>query len=183
VGREYKYVNFAWPSQAVFDKDPESGARSRARAGGVRRPPEDERIALRCNRKELQLLDSFVANGEFDSRSELMRAALHEFLRNRTIPAVKNPPADPPTGANPVPVYLRPDEVETFRTYGDLLANGQALGDVLAQLVRRGALELKVSELVASARVAVRQAMEERSRFEALEKSGRELERKGFLGR
>ncbi len=128
-------------------------------------------------------MDSFVTSGEFGSRSELMRSALREFLRARTQSAVLDPPTDRPTGAGETLVHLRLDEVETFRSYGELLANGQALGDVLAQLVRRGALELKVSELVASARSAVRQAAEARAQIASLEDSGRDLERRGVVGR
>lgn len=126
-------------------------------------------------------MDSFVSSGEFGTRSELMRAALHEFIRNRTESAVPTPPT--PTGLLEAPVRLRPDEVETFREYGALVANNQPLNDVLAQLVRRGALELQVSELVARARGAVRKAAEERAQVQALETSARDLERQGVVGR
>jgi Arc/MetJ-type ribon-helix-helix transcriptional regulator len=167
----------------VFDKTPdtETGGSSQKRA--YRRPPEDERIALRCNRKELQLLDSFVSSGEFGSRSELMRVALREFLRIRAESAVQTPTPPGSTGLVEAPVRLRQDEVETFREYGALVANDQPLNDVLAQLVRRGALDLQVSELVARARGAVRKAAEERAQVRALETSGRDLERQGVVGR
>ncbi len=167
----------------MFDKNPDTDATVPSRDGRRRRTPEDERIALRCNRRELQLLDTFVVNGEFSSRSELMREALREFLRARTESAVANPPAPGATGPLEVPVRLRPDEAETFRAYGEHLANGQALSDVLAQLVRRGALELKVAELVAAARASLREAAEERARLQALQTSGRDLERQGVVGR
>jgi Arc/MetJ-type ribon-helix-helix transcriptional regulator len=167
----------------VFDKDPETDGRPRPRAAPARRLPEDERIALRCNRKELQLLDSFVANGEFGSRSELMRAALRDFLRGRAQSTVLTAPAAGPSGTVETTVRLRPDELNEFRAYGENLANGQRLDDVLAQLVRRGALELKVTELVTQARLAVRKANEERLRVEQLEESGRDLERRGVVGR
>jgi Arc/MetJ-type ribon-helix-helix transcriptional regulator len=167
----------------VFDKDPDTGTDASVPKRTYRRPPEDERIALRCNRKELQLLDTFVASGEFESRSELMRQALREFLRTRTESAVLTPPTATPTGLLDAPVHLRPDEVETFREYGALVSNDQPLNDVLAQLVRRGALELKVLELVAGARGAVRKAAEERAQVKALETSGRDLERQGVVGR
>jgi Arc/MetJ-type ribon-helix-helix transcriptional regulator len=167
----------------VFDKDPDTGTSASERKRTYRRPPEDERIALRCNRKELQLLDTFVSSGEFESRSELMRAALRQFLRTRTESAVQTPPTPAPTGLIEAPVRLRQDEVETFREYGALVSNDQPLNDVLAQLVRRGALELQVSELVARARGAVRKAAEERAQVKALETSGRDLERQGVVGR
>ena len=167
----------------MFDKDPDTGASVSERKRTYRRPPEDERIALRCNRKELQLLDTFVSSGEFESRSELMRAALRQFLRGRTESAVQTPPTPATAGLIESPVRLRPDEVETFREYGALVSNDQPLNDVLAQLVRRGALELQVSELVGRARGAVRKAAEERAQVQALETSGRDLERQGVVGR
>jgi Arc/MetJ-type ribon-helix-helix transcriptional regulator len=167
----------------VFDKAADTGTVASKTKRTYRRPPEDERIALRCNRRELQLLDSFVGSGEFESRSELMRAALHAFLRNRTESAALTPPNPSSTGLIEAPVRLRQDEVETFREYGALVSNDQPLTDVLAQLVRRGALELQVSELVARARGAVRKAAEERAQVKALETSGRDLERQGVVGR
>lgn len=147
------------------------------------RGPEDQRIALRCNRKELQLLDSLVANGEFESRSELMRTALHEFLRSRALTLVTSRPAPRPTDLVEVPVRLRNAEAETFRAYGNLVANGRDLGDVLAELVRRGDLELKVSELVERARRSRREDAEARERLDALARSGDDLERRGVVGR
>jgi Arc/MetJ-type ribon-helix-helix transcriptional regulator len=167
----------------VFDKDPETRTGASVPKRSYRRPPEDERIALRCNRRELQLLDTFVSSGEFESRSELMRAALRDFLRTRTASAVRTPPTPSPTGLVEAPVRLRQDEVENLREYGALVSNDQPLSDVLAQLVRRGALELQVSELVARARTAVRAAAEERAQIKALETSGRDLERQGVVGR
>ncbi|MGC2289643.1 MAG: ribbon-helix-helix domain-containing protein [Thermoplasmata archaeon] len=167
----------------MFDKTPDTGTDAPVPKRTYRRPPEDERIALRCNRKELQLLDTFVSSGEFGSRSELMRTALREFIRARTESAVLTPPNPAPTGLIEAPVRLRQDEVETFQEYGALVSNDQPLNDVLAQLVRRGALELQVSELVARARGAVRKAAEERAQVKALETSGRDLERQGVVGR
>ncbi len=129
-------------------------------------------------------MDTFVVSGEFESRSELMRAALRSFLRAKTESAVSTNPATPsPTGLLETPVRLRQDEVETFREYSALVSNDQPMTDVLAQLVRRGAVELKVSELVAQAHGAVRRATEERARVQALEESGRDLERRGVVGR
>ena len=148
-----------------------------------RRGPEEERIALRCTRKELQLLDSFVADGEFRSRSELMRAALREFLRAR-VASVATPPAAARTGdLVEVPVRLRASEVETFRDYASQVANGRELGDLLADLVRRGELELKVAELVERARRSRRENDEARKRLGELAQSGVDLERRGVVGR
>jgi Arc/MetJ-type ribon-helix-helix transcriptional regulator len=145
--------------------------------------PEDERIALRCHRRELQLLDSFVASGEFQSRSELMREALRAFLRARALPAVTPPTASRPTDLIEVPVRLRAAEAETFRAYGTLVANGRELSDVLAELVRRGDLELKVTELVERTRKTLREERESGERLGALARSGEDLERRGVVGR
>lgn len=146
--------------------------------------PEDERIALRCSLKELQLVDSFVSSGEFRNRSELVRQAVRAFLRSRAasgVPGVSAPPA--PRDLVEVAVRLRSDEVETIRIYGDLAANGQELEDLLAQLVRRGELELKVTETVARARASVRGSEAARERLHALGQTGDRLERKGVVGR
>ncbi|MGI0156583.1 MAG: hypothetical protein ACREDE_10700, partial [Thermoplasmata archaeon] len=127
---------------AVFDKAskrnsvPERGSEDR-RLGN-----EDARIALRCNRKELQLVDSFVVNGEFETRSELMRAALHAFLRARAMSTAPTPPVDA-EGFIEVPVRLRPDEYAAFETYARHVANGRPVRDLLAEIVRRGEAELK----------------------------------------
>ncbi len=145
--------------------------------------PEDERIALRCNRRELQLLDSFVASGEFRSRSELMREALREFTRTRALSGVPATPRVDSEGIVEVPVRLRAEEWETLQEYARLVANGRTLSDLLAEFVRRAELELKVSELVSRARNAVHQAAETRARLGALQGSGKDLERKGVVGR
>jgi Arc/MetJ-type ribon-helix-helix transcriptional regulator len=165
----------------VFDK-PGTPASDSARAAPTpERPgPEDERIALRCNRRELQLLDSFVASGEFASRSELMREALRQFLRGRAFAGALVPgDAD----AAEVPVRLRRDELVEYATYGEQVANGQPLSSVIAELARRGAVELRVSDLVERARRSVRLSAEARQRLEALDASARELTRRGVLGR
>jgi len=145
--------------------------------------PEDERIALRCNRKELQLLDSFVTNGEFRSRSELMRRALQEFLRARAMSAATIPAAAARGDLVEVSVRLRSEEVEAFQTYAAHIANGQTLGDVLAQAVRRGEVELKVSELARRARGQIQEAAENRASLSSLKRSAEDLERRGVVGR
>ena len=144
--------------------------------------PEDARIALRCNRSELRLVDSFVANGEFPTRSELMRSALHAFLRSRAMSTAPAPRVDA-EGFIEVPVRLRPEEYAALETYAHLVANGQSVRDLLALIVRRGEMELKVSELVQRARATVREAVETRSQVGALGESAKDLERKGVVGR
>lgn len=166
----------------MFDNDP---VRENARSRGshvTRDETEDARIALRCNRRELQLVDSFVANGEFPTRSELMRAALHAFLRSRTLPTASSPVVDE-QGLIEVPVRLRPEEYAVFETYSRHVANGRPVQDILAEIVRRGEMELKVAEMVARARATVRDAVESRAQVGALRESGQDLERRGVVGR
>jgi len=93
--------------------------------------PEDARIALRCNRKELRLVDSFVSQGEYSTRSELMRAALHAFLRSRAMSTAPTPPVDA-EGFIEVPVRLRPEEYAALETYAHHVANGRPVRDLLA---------------------------------------------------
>lgn len=144
--------------------------------------PEDARIALRCNRKELRLVDSFVSQGEYSTRSELMRAALHAFLRSRAMSTAPTPPVDA-EGFIEVPVRLRPEEYAALETYAHHVANGRPVRDLLAEIVRRGEMELKVNELVQRARATVREAVETRTQVGALQESGKDLERKGVVGR
>jgi Arc/MetJ-type ribon-helix-helix transcriptional regulator len=168
----------------VFDKASSEPASRSREPKEDRRGPEDERIALRCTRQELQLLDSFVVSGEFRSRSELMREALRAFLRSRALPAViPLASGSPPEGLVEVPVRLRAAEAETYRAYGTLVANGRELPDVLAELVRRGDLELKVTELVERTRRTVREERSSTEQLGALARSGEELERRGVVGR
>ena len=167
---------------AVFDNASKRARGPRTEPEPVSEGTEDARIALRCNRKELQLLDSFVVNGEFESRSELMRAALHAFLRSRAMATAPAPPVDA-EGFIEVPVRLRPDEYAVFETYARHVANGRPVRDLLAEIVRRGEAELKVHELAARVRDTVREAVENRARAGELQESGKDLERKGVLGR
>ena len=91
--------------------------------------------------------------------------------------------SEDPRGLVEVPVRLRRGEVETLRAYGDLVANGQAMEDLLAMLVRRGEIELKVSETVERSRASVKAASETRNRIKELGRTGEELERRGVVGR
>ncbi len=166
----------------MFDNAPnEPSARSRA-PGARPEPAEDARIALRCNRKELQLVDSFVTNGDYPSRSELMRAALHAFLRVRAMSAAPTPPVDA-DGLVEVAVRLRPEEYAEIVAYAQTVANGSSVRDVLATLLRRGEYELKVHELALRAREAVREAAANRTQVGALADSGKDLEKRGVVGR
>ena len=82
-----------------------------------------------------------------------------------------------------VPVRLRPEEYAAFETYSQLVANGRPVRDILAEVVRRGEMVLQVHELVQRARGTVRQAVESRTQAGALSESGKDLERKGVVGR
>ncbi len=165
----------------MFDKARTPHPRDPEGSPAGRVGPEDERIALRCNRKELQLVDSFVSSGEFPTRSELMRAALREFLRARALSAVA--PAADPAGLIEVPVRLRRDELETLVAHAKLVGNDRPVGDLLAELVRRGEMEAKIAELVQRHRLSVQQWEETRQAVAALERTGRRLEDRGVVGR
>jgi Arc/MetJ-type ribon-helix-helix transcriptional regulator len=178
----FKYQEFPSLSLTVFDNVP-NRTTERARAPEARREElDDARIALRCNRKELRLVDSFVTNGEFSTRSELMRAALHAFLRSRAMSTAPTPAVDA-EGFVEVPVRLRPEEYAALETYAHHVANGRPVRDILAEIVRRGEMEMKVHELVQRARATVREAVETRTQVGALGESGKDLERKGVVGR
>ena len=166
----------------MFDKAREPASDGSREPEEERVGPEDERIALRCNRRELQLVDSFVASGEFRTRSELMRAALRDFLRARALSGVA-PAARATTGLIEVPVRLRRDELETLVAHAKLVGNDRPVGDLLAELVRRGEMEAKIAELVHRHRLSVQQWEETRAAVAELERSGRRLEGRGVVGR
>ena len=166
----------------MFDNAPNRTPARAREPQGAPEEPEDARIALRCTRKELRLVDSFVTNGEFSTRSELMRAALHAFLRSRALSTAPTPPRDA-EGLVEVPVRLRPEEYAAFESYARHVANGRPVRDILAEIVRRGEMELKIVELVQRTRATVRDAVESRTQVGELEESGKDLERKGVVGR
>jgi hypothetical protein len=112
-----------------------------------------------------------------------MRQALREFLRTRALSTVDSRLTPAPTDLLEFPVRLRAEEIETFAAYGKLVGNGQSTSDILAELVRRGDLELKVSELVQRARDSVHRGVAQRERLDGLSRSVRDLERKGVVGR
>lgn len=124
-----------------------------------------------------------MASGEFPSRSELMRAALLEFLRARSAGSALPPAAVAPAGLAEVPVRLRQEEVETLRLYAHLVGNDRPLGDLLAELVRRGESDLHVAELVSRHRGLTREAAEQRASVGELQRSGEDLARRGVVGR
>lgn len=167
----------------MFDNTRPEGV-GHGRDGGRHRAKgsDDARIALRCDRRELELVDSFVANGEFPTRSELMRAALHAFVRSRAQSTIPTPRIDS-DGLVPTAVRLRPDEYATFVAYARTVCNGRPVEDVLAEVLRRGEIELKVQELAARARSTVQEAVERTAQVGALQESASDLERRGVVGR
>ena len=175
-------MEFQSPCSTVFDNASQRASGTSPAPAARGEEPEDARIALRCNRKELRLVDSFVANGEFPTRSELMRAGLHAFLRSRALSTAPTPAVDA-EGFVEVPVRLRPEEYAALETYAHHVANGRSVKDILAEIVRRGEMEMKVHELVKRARETVREAVETRTQVGALGESAKDLERKGVVGR
>jgi Arc/MetJ-type ribon-helix-helix transcriptional regulator len=178
----FKYLERASIWLAVFDKVPSGKETRSTESEAPRRDPEEARIALRCTLKELRLIDSFVASGEFGTRSELMRAALHAFLRSRTMSSTTTPPVDA-DGFVEVPIRLKPEECAAADAYARQVGNRMELRDALALIFRHGEHALKVDELVKRAREQTRDAAENREQVDALSESGRDLARRGFVGR
>lgn len=178
----FKYLQIPSIYAIVFDNASKRGSDRSHERPPTPKEPEEARIALRCNRKELEMLDSFVANGEFASRSELMRGALHAFLRSRALSAAPTPRVDA-EGLMEVPVRLRPDEVATWEAYAKTVTNGRAVADLLAEAVRHYELEHKVVDLAKHGRERIRDAVESRTQVHELGQSARNLERKGMVGR
>jgi Arc/MetJ-type ribon-helix-helix transcriptional regulator len=179
---EFKYVRIALPCLTVFDNAP-AGRKARSREPEAdQHESEDARIALRCTLKELRLVDSFVGTGEFATRSELMRAALHAFLRSRAMSTAPTPPVDA-EGYLEIPVRLRLEEFADIETYAKHVLNGVELRDVLAMIFRNGEAKMELREMAQRTRARVREAASARTHEGALSESGRDLERKGVVGR
>ncbi len=147
-----------------------------------RQDREDARIALRCNLSELRLVDSFVSSGEFATRSELLRAALHAFLRSRAMSTTPTPPVDA-DGLVEVAIRLKPEECDAAEAYARHMANRMELRDALALVFRYGEEQLEVRRHALRMRERNREAAETRARVGDLSDSGRDLERKGVVGR
>lgn len=178
----FKYTNYPSLWLAVFDKVP-SGEETRSSGSEApRRDPEEARIALRCTLKELRLIDSFVASGDYGTRSELMRAALHAFLRSRTMSSTTTPPVDA-DGLVEVPIRLKPEECAAADAYARHIGNRMELRDALAIIFRYGEHALKVDELTKRAHDQARDAAGTRERVGELAESSRDLARRGLVGR
>ncbi len=147
-----------------------------------RRDREEARIALRCTLAELRLVDSFVASGEYTTRSELLRAALHAFLRSRALSSTPTPPVDA-EGLVEVAIRLTPEECAAAEAYARHMGNRAELRDTLALIFRYGEKALEVREHARRVREQNREAVETRTRVGELSDSGRDLERKGVVGR
>lgn len=148
----------------------------------TRRDREDARIALRCTLSELRLVDSFVSSGEYPTRSELLRASLHAFLRSRAMSSTPTPAVDS-EGYVEVAIRLKPEEDADTIAYARHVMNNADVRDALAQIFRYGEKDAKVHDLAQHARERNREAVETRTRVGELSDSGRELQRKGVVGR
>ncbi len=146
------------------------------------RDREEARIALRCTLSELRLVDSFVTSGEYPTRSELLRAALHAFLRSRAMSTTPTPSVDA-DGLVEVAIRLTPEECADAMAYARHVANRAELRDALALIFRYGEKEAKVHEIARHVRERNREAAETRTRVGELSDSGRDLERRGVVGR
>ena len=147
-----------------------------------RRDREDARIALRCTLAELRLVDSFVGTGEYATRSELLRAALHAFLRSRAMSSTPAPPVDA-DGLVEVAIRLTPEECAAAEEYARHVTNRAELRDALALIFRYGEKALDVRDYARRVREQNREAAETRTRVGELSESGRDLERMGVVGR
>jgi len=166
----------------VFDNAREGKEDRASGPEASRQDREDARIALRCNLRELRMVDSYVASGEYATRSELLRAALHAFLRSRAMSSMPTPPVDA-DGLVEVSIRLRPEECVAAEAYARHMANRMELRDALALIFRYGEEKLEVGRHALRQRELTREAAETRARVGELSESGRDLERKGVVGR
>jgi len=166
----------------VFDNAREGKEDRESGPEASRRDREEARIALRCTLGELRLVDSFVASGEYTTRSELLRAALHAFLRSRAMSSTPTPPVDA-DGLVEVAIRLTPEECAAAEAYARHMANRAELRDALALIFRYGEQVLNVRDHARRVREQNREAAEARARVGELSESGRDLERKGVVGR
>ena len=166
----------------VFDNAREGKEDRDSGPEASRRDREEARIALRCTLSELRLVDSFVSSGEFATRSELLRAALHAFLRSRAMSTTPTPPVDA-DGLVEVAIRLKPEECDAAEAYARHMANRMELRDALAFIFRYGEIALGVSDHAQRGVERSRKAAETRDRLGTLSESGRDLQRKGVVGR
>jgi Arc/MetJ-type ribon-helix-helix transcriptional regulator len=171
-----------WSCLTVFDNAREGKEGRTSGPEASRRDREEARIALRCTLAELRLVDSFVASGEYATRSELLRAALHAFLRSRALSSTPTPPVDA-DGFVEVAIRLTPEECAAAEAYARHMGNRAELRDTLALIFRYGEKALEVREHARRVREQNREAVETRTRVGELSDSGRDLERKGVVGR
>ena len=112
----------------MFDNAPEPGTCTPSWRCS-REATEDARIALRCNRKELQLVDSFVTTASYPlgaHEGSAARVPPRPYLSTAPTPAVDA------EGFIEVPVRLRPEEYAAFETR-TRIANGPQYRDILAE--------------------------------------------------
>ncbi len=166
----------------MFDKAPDGNGTRASGSEASRQEREDARIALRCTLSELRLVDSFVSSGEYATRSELLRAALHAFLRSRAMSSTPTPRVDA-DGLVEVSIRLNPEECAAAEAYARHMNNRADLRDTLALIFRYGEEALQVRQHAKRGREQNREAVEARTAAGELSDGVRDLERKGVVGR
>lgn len=85
---------------------------------------DSERVTLRLPQSDLQALDMFVGTGEFPNRSEAIRQAIKDFVRNRAKEVVES-------------MNARKSLTDTFVQMQELKAQLESQQKVLDQLMRK----------------------------------------------
>ena len=178
----FKYPNGSSYCSTVFDNAREGKEDRASGPEASRRDREEARIALRCTLSELRLVDSFVSSGEYTTRSELLRAALHAFLRSRALSGTPTPPVDA-EGLVEVPIRLKPEECAAALEFARHMHNRAELKDALAFVYRYGEDALNVRKHAERVRELNREATERRTAVGDLSDSVSDLRRKGVVGR
>ncbi|HTT16164.1 MAG TPA: hypothetical protein VMH49_02230 [Thermoplasmata archaeon] len=166
----------------MFDKARDGTETRTSGAEATRRDREEARIALRCTLAELHLVDSFVTSGEYATRSELLRAALHAFLRSRAMSSTPTPSVDA-DGLVEVTIRLKPEEYAAAEAFARDMGNRAEVRDVLALAFRYGEEKLELRRHALRARELNRDAAQARTAAGDLSDSVEDLRRRGVVGR
>ncbi len=118
----------------------------------------EEKLAVRLSERELKAIDAHVHAGGFRTRSELVRAAIEQYLafNLETLTRRTESPEE-------IRVRLREHEIDLISRYVELVAGGN-LADALAMLVRRGVDVTQVLEAVRGAETRLQEAGSRNSR-------------------
>lgn len=107
----------------------------------MRRTTEGERIALRCSARELKAIDAHVHAGGFASRSDLVRAAIEQYLSFSLQEVTRRGTQEDPH------VRLKEHELDLVSRFAEHVSGGN-LADALAMLVRHGLDKMEADRLV-----------------------------------